>query len=83
LKHSLKNEDSKEVENLAHKLKGTSGNFGIECLYELFTELQELGKENNLNKASRIFSKATTVYAQVESSLKQTLKDIPDEDIGG
>jgi signal transduction histidine kinase/PleD family two-component response regulator/HPt (histidine-containing phosphotransfer) domain-containing protein len=83
LKRSLKNEDAKEVEILAHKLKGTSGNFGIGCLYELFTELQELGKENNLNEASRVLSKATTMYEQVESSLKQTLKDIPDEDIGG
>jgi len=83
LKQSLKNEDSKEVENLAHKLKGTSGNFGIECLYELFTELQELGKENKLNEASRVLSEATTMYEQVASSLKQTLKDIPHEDMGG
>ncbi|MBW1901274.1 MAG: response regulator [Deltaproteobacteria bacterium] len=82
LKYSLKNEDSKEVENLAHKLKGTAGNFGIECLYKLFTELQELGKENNLNEASRVLSKAATMYEQVASSLKQTLKNLPHENMG-
>ncbi|MCP4578794.1 MAG: response regulator, partial [Deltaproteobacteria bacterium] len=45
LEHSLKNKDAKEVESLAHKLKGVSGNFGIDGLYNLFSELQELGKE--------------------------------------
>ena len=74
LAHSLKNMDAKEVEAVAHTLKGTSGNFGISRLYDLFSELQELGKERRLNEASRIFDEATTVYEQVEFALKQSIE---------
>jgi len=74
LAHSLKNMDAKEVEAVAHTLKGTSGNFGISRLYDLFSELQELGKERRLDEASRIFDEATTVYEQVEYALKQEIE---------
>jgi HPt (histidine-containing phosphotransfer) domain-containing protein len=77
LEYSLKNKNAKEVENLAHKLKGSSGNFGVNRLYELFEELQELGKEQRLDEASRVFSQATAVYEQVELALKQSITGIP------
>jgi CheY-like chemotaxis protein len=73
LEYSLKNSNANEVETLAHKLKGTSGNFGINRLYELFAKLQELGKAQRLNEASRVFSQATAVYEQVELALKQSI----------
>jgi len=75
LEYSLKNRNAKDVENLAHKLKGSSGNFGINRLYELFAKLQELGKEQRLDEASRVFSQATAVYEQVELALKQSITD--------
>jgi len=81
LGHSLKNKDAKGIEDLAHKLKGTSGNFGIDGLYSLFSELQELGKESKLDEASRVLSEAAALYEQVELSLKQSLKGSY-EDIG-
>jgi len=76
LKKSLEIEDAKEVAALAHKLKGTSGSFGIICLYDLFTELHELVNLNELDEASRVFSEAAATYEQVELSLKRELEGI-------
>jgi two-component system sensor histidine kinase/response regulator len=76
LKKSLEIEDAKEVASLAHKLKGTSGSFGIICLYDLFTELHELVNLNELDEASRVFSEAAATYEQVELSLKRELEGI-------
>ncbi len=74
LKLSLENNNAEEIANEAHKLKGTTGNFGVVRLSELFAELQELGEKNSLKEASKTLSKATTVYRQVESALKRSLE---------
>ena len=76
LKKSLEIEDAKEVARLAHKLKGTSGSFGIKCMYDLFAELHELVNLNELGEASRVFSEAVATYEQVESSLKRELEGV-------
>ncbi len=76
LKKSLRKKDTEGVEKHAHKLKGASGNFGLERLYELFSDLQKSGSEKKLGEASRIFSEVTSEYKQVELALKKSIKDI-------
>jgi len=76
LEKSLKKKDAEGVEKHAHKLKGASGNFGLERLYELFSELQRCGNQKNLDEAFSIFSEVTDEYRQVETALKKSLKDI-------
>ena len=76
LEKSLRKKDAEGVEKHAHKLKGASGNFGLERLYELFSELQRSGSERKFDEASRIFSEVTSEYKQVELALKKSIKDI-------
>ncbi len=71
---SLKNNAFEDVVQLAHKLKGTCGNFGITALYNLFSEIQDLGKDKSLDEAASIFSDATSLYAQVEVALKKSIE---------
>jgi CheY-like chemotaxis protein len=74
LKNALENNDAAVVEKEVHKLKGSSGNFGVEELYRLFVQLQGLVKENNLGEAAKVLSRATVMYGQVELAFKQHLE---------
>ncbi len=76
LENSLKKKDADGVEKNAHKLKGVSGNFGLDRLFELFSELQILGNERRLDEATRVFSKANSEFKQIRFALKQSLEDI-------
>ena len=74
LKNALENNDAAIVEKEVHKLKGSSGNFGVRGLYKLFVQLQELVRENNLGEAAKVLSRATVMYGQVELAFKQHLE---------
>ena len=76
LKESLEKKDAEGVETHAHKLKGASGNFGLEYLSRLCSELQRYGCEGNIDEASRIYLKVSSEYKQVELALKESIKDI-------
>ena len=80
LRHSLKHNDAATVEREVHKLKGSSGNFGVRGLYNLFVQLQELVKQNKLGEAAEVLSKAAIMYGQVELALKKLLEKSRDED---
>ncbi len=83
LEKALKNGEPEAVENLAHRLKGSSGNFGIERLYSLFAKVQELGREHRLDEASQVLSDAGKVYKQVLMSLSEKMESEGNENTGG
>ncbi len=74
LENTMKNNNAEEFSKQAHKLKGSSGNFGVKGLYDLFAEMQDLGEENRLNEASEIFSEASILYQQVKVALKKSIE---------
>ena len=52
LKQAILKNDQKTIANIAHKLKGTSGNLGLDELFNLFKELETTnGDYNNLLKS--------------------------------
>ena len=73
---SLENKDAETLEKHAHNLKGASGNFGLDKLYGLFSELQQLASEKKLDAASGVFSKAVQEYRQVEAALRKSIEEI-------
>ncbi len=73
IKHSLDRNNNKEALQQAHRLKGASGNFGVQRLYELFSDLEASGEQNDLDVARSILVEAESVYKQVESALKTSL----------
>jgi len=74
LEYSMKNNNAEAFAKQAHKLKGSSGNFGVTGLYNLFAEMQDLGEENRLDEASEIFSKASALYRQIKIALKKSIE---------
>jgi len=75
LEYSMKNNNAEEFAKQAHKLKGSSGNFGVTGLYDLFAEMQELGMADRLDEASDIFSEASALYQQVKIALKKSIEE--------
>ena len=77
---SLEKRDAEQMEKDAHNLKGASGNFGLEKLYALFSELQRLASEKKMDEAAGIYSKAVQEYRKVEAALKKSIADISQTD---
>ncbi len=49
LEDFIENNDYKNTANLAHKLKGSSGNMNVTRLYDLFRDIELNSKENKQN----------------------------------
>jgi len=60
--------------DVAHGLKGASGNFGIQVLHEAFAELERLGSED-LEKARARWEEISGLWPRVESVLKRLWED--------
>ena len=62
--------DGQLVRQLAHKLKGSSGNMGARPLAELCAKLEEIGSENRLGQAPEIFDRIESEYDRVVEALR-------------
>jgi len=51
LRQSIKNNDSGQVDQIAHSIKGSAGNLVIERVQQLAWELENMGKNNDLQQA--------------------------------
>ena len=63
--------DSKQVESLAHGLKGSSGNMGAMRMHRLCSELQKAGSSAALGGAAATLDALAAEYALVRARLLQ------------
>ncbi|PJI10063.1 MULTISPECIES: PAS domain-containing hybrid sensor histidine kinase/response regulator [Clostridium] len=54
---ALNNNDFNKLASLAHELKGSSGSFRINSIYELAIKLEKAAKNQELNECSKMFIK--------------------------
>ncbi len=73
IEKAIVNNDSKELEHAAHSLKGASGQFGAMVLSELAKQLEQLAKEDNIDKAKHIFPKLKAEREDVEKAMLKEL----------
>ena len=52
------------VRNVAHSLKGSSGNISAKSLHVLFWKLEDMGKSNNLDGAKDILQQIDGIFAE-------------------
>lgn len=56
LEEAVKKDDAQSIEHIAHFLKGSCGNISAKPLRNIFTELEEKGRANDLEDMKRYLS---------------------------
>ncbi len=51
ISRAIKEKDFKAIDETAHSLKGSSGNLGLTCVYEISYKLEKMGKSENIEGA--------------------------------
>lgn len=77
LENAVRVRNPDEVRNIAHSLKGASGNISAGQLRESFYKLEEMGKTKNLEGAETVLSQVDQEYAALNRrfvSLRKELK---------
>lgn len=64
-----------EVRNIAHSLKGASGNISAKQVRDSFYKLEEMGKNGNLDGAEVILSKVDEDYQALSQRFADLRKD--------
>jgi len=66
LKSLIKNNDYKSTTELAHKLKGASGNLNLSCLSELFRTIELGAKEKKELTYTNELKKINLIYLELK-----------------
>ena len=72
---ALKDSNSEEFRRAAHSLKSNSANFGAIDLSERAKNLEDLGKEGQLEQAAVPLQEAESEYTRVKSALEMIQKN--------
>jgi HPt (histidine-containing phosphotransfer) domain-containing protein len=67
LKSLMNTNDAAAIEDLAHSIKGASGNVGAERLRELATDLETMGRERELSQAPSIIELMVSEFEKVKA----------------
>jgi two-component system, sensor histidine kinase and response regulator len=59
---AIKDKEVTEVRNLAHSLKSSSANLGANSLSELLKDMEEKGRQNNLQGADELFTRIKSEF---------------------
>ncbi|WP_306017594.1 Hpt domain-containing protein [Balneatrix alpica] len=73
LKQALAAADAGKIREAAHSLKGSSGNIGAKELAEICKNLEDAGRESNLELAAQLLPQVESALAQVQQALKAML----------
>ena len=71
--------DSKAVEQAAHSLKGSVGNFGARRAYETAYRLEVLGRNGKLAESEDAISELQREFRDLEAAMKGVLSEMKDE----
>ena len=66
IKKNLKNTEFKEIRELAHSMKGASGNLGLNTMYEATLNLEQSAKDQNANSISKYLEDLEDDYKNLE-----------------
>ena len=55
ISRAIKEKDFNALDETAHSLKGSSGNLGLTCLYEISWKLEKMGNSENIEGADEAF----------------------------
>ena len=73
LEKAVDKQDSEEIEHVAHTLKGSCSHFGAGSLTELFSQVEDMARENNLAMMGQLCDKIRRSTEEVCVILKEQL----------
>lgn len=73
----------KEVQALAHTMKGVAGNIGAGTLAQLAAELEQVARDGDLDEAKKVVSFFTEELSRVLTALREVQDDVPEEEEQG
>jgi HPt (histidine-containing phosphotransfer) domain-containing protein len=65
-----------DIQKIAHKCKGSSASCGANRLAESLRQLEEMGKNQQVNGASEVFSKAKQEFEEVNGFFTEHLRTL-------
>ena len=72
---AITNNDTNELLEAAHSLKGAAGAFGKNRVYDLAYELEQMGRSKNINAAEECNTLLKEALAVMENNLHATLTE--------
>ncbi len=67
--------DAEALEQTAHRLKGSVGNFSAEDAQQAALELEEMGRNRSIDGAAETFEQLKTQMAELDSALRQFVQE--------
>jgi HPt (histidine-containing phosphotransfer) domain-containing protein len=75
IRHAIQQGDAEEVAKNAHAFKGSCHSVGVVRLAEICQQLEEVGQEGRLDKASEIFDRVRAEFEIAREALGRYLQD--------
>ena len=80
IKEGISKGDAYALEQAAHSLKGSVGNFGAKRAHEAAYQLEKLGKEGKMGDAADALSKLEKEFRALTAEIKNVLEEMKNED---
>jgi signal transduction histidine kinase/CheY-like chemotaxis protein/HPt (histidine-containing phosphotransfer) domain-containing protein len=71
---SIQDESCDSIREFAHSLKSASGNIGAQKLFELSAKLEELGRDNKIDGASKIHQEIEIIFPKTCELLEREIR---------
>ncbi|MEJ5197821.1 MAG: Hpt domain-containing protein, partial [Anaerolineae bacterium] len=71
---AIADQDGRQVAQIAHSLKGSTGSFGAMRLSGMLGQLEALGKNNNLDDAEHRLAEIVAEFERVKAAFRQQLE---------
>lgn len=68
LQKAIEDNDAYAIERGAHLIKGTSGSMGISSIQAIASELEEMGRDKNIDSVSKLFEQMQDVLKQLQET---------------
>ena len=73
---AVRNKNCDELKNLAHSLKGASGNISAITLRGLFTTIEDMAKRNDLNNMDGMMNTVDKSFEQLLTRIESIKKEL-------
>jgi two-component system sensor histidine kinase/response regulator len=71
---SIKEENCASIREFAHSLKSASGNIGARKIFELSAKLEDMGRDEKIDGASKILEEIEQVFPKIYDLLEQEIR---------
>ncbi|MDP8212307.1 MAG: Hpt domain-containing protein [Candidatus Zapsychrus exili] len=73
---AIEGNNSEEIRNIAHSLKGASGNISAHSLREVFSKLEGMGKNEDLTGAPELIADADKIFEEFLSRVSNLKEEL-------